>query len=235
MWFVKENLILLVIVGPFIWTDRVDASVRWPRVILMGDSLTQFSFRYSGQWGALVADRLTERPVHRKAGIADVINRGFGGFTSADYLNQWQEIMSQEKGSDVAALTLMLGTNDSPRGVSTLDYRSNMQNLLLKLMDGNKIPRDRLILLCPPPTDHSRKTYDTVAYREVILSLGHDLNITVVNLYDIFERDPRKSALYKDGVHFSPIGSQLVFDSVMPVIQQKVDEYLANNSSTPLE
>lgn len=221
----------MIVVTAWVCSEVTGSAVRWPRVILMGDSLTGLSFRVSGQWGALVADRLTERPKHRQGGIADVINRGYGGNTSADYLALLEDVMSGEKGENVAAVTLMLGTNDVGKAVPLEGYRPNMLNILMKLMNEWGIPHDRLILFCPPPTDHTKKKYDTLALKPIVLSLGNDLNVTVVNLYDIFENDPRKSALYKDGVHFSPLGSQLVFNSVMPVIQQKVDEY-RNQTST---
>lgn len=50
----------------------------WPRIILLGDSITQYSFGPCG-WGAHVADL-----VQRKC---DVLNRGFSGYTT-QYLIQ---------------------------------------------------------------------------------------------------------------------------------------------------
>jgi hypothetical protein len=45
----------------------------WPRLILFGDSLTQYSFSEGG-WGAMLAHKLQRR--------CDVINRGFSGYNS---------------------------------------------------------------------------------------------------------------------------------------------------------
>ena len=45
----------------------------WPRVVVIGDSITEQGSR-SGGWGALLAEALTRK--------CDVINRGFGGYNT---------------------------------------------------------------------------------------------------------------------------------------------------------
>ena len=48
--------------------------LHYPRVLLFGDSLTQYSFGYDGGWGAMLADRLQRR--------ADVVVRGYSGYNT---------------------------------------------------------------------------------------------------------------------------------------------------------
>jgi lysophospholipase L1-like esterase len=48
--------------------------VKWPKVLLLGDSLTQFGFGANGCWVALLADALQRK--------CDVINRGLSGYNS---------------------------------------------------------------------------------------------------------------------------------------------------------
>lgn len=47
---------------------------KWPKVLLIGDSLTQFGFSAEGGWAAMLANALQRR--------CDVVNRGFSGYTT---------------------------------------------------------------------------------------------------------------------------------------------------------
>ncbi len=77
----------------------------WPRVILFGDSLTEQAFSPHGTWGALLADALRRR--------ADVINRGFSGYTSRDFRELLPSIVTPDGMSGAVAATVFLGTNDA--------------------------------------------------------------------------------------------------------------------------
>ena len=46
----------------------------WPRVVLLGDSITQYSFDDGAGWGAYIAGLLQRK--------CDVLNRGFSGYTT---------------------------------------------------------------------------------------------------------------------------------------------------------
>ena len=48
--------------------------LRYPRVILFGDSLTQYSFSHEGGWGTMLADKLQRK--------ADVVVRGYSGYNT---------------------------------------------------------------------------------------------------------------------------------------------------------
>ena len=45
----------------------------WPKVVLLGDSITQYSFDESG-WGSYLSNLLQRK--------CDVLNRGFSGYTT---------------------------------------------------------------------------------------------------------------------------------------------------------
>ncbi|CAI9572942.1 unnamed protein product, partial [Staurois parvus] len=49
------------------------AMICWPRVVLFGDSITQFAFEANG-WGATLADKLVRK--------CDVLNRGLSGYNT---------------------------------------------------------------------------------------------------------------------------------------------------------
>ena len=50
------------------------SAASWPRVLLFGDSLTQYAFGTDGGWAAMLAEKLQRK--------ADVVNRGFSGYNS---------------------------------------------------------------------------------------------------------------------------------------------------------
>ena len=55
--------------------DRQDnTQINWPKILLIGDSLTQLGYSDSGKWVALLADLFQRK--------CDVINRGFSGYTT---------------------------------------------------------------------------------------------------------------------------------------------------------
>ncbi|VFV29820.1 isoamyl acetate-hydrolyzing [Lynx pardinus] len=81
------------------------SSLYWPRVLLFGDSITQFSFQQGG-WGASLADKLVRK--------CDVLNRGFSGYNT-----RWAKIILPrliKKGTGLdspVAVTIFFGANDS--------------------------------------------------------------------------------------------------------------------------
>ncbi|XP_058407811.1 isoamyl acetate-hydrolyzing esterase 1 homolog isoform X2 [Diceros bicornis minor] len=124
------------------------SSLLWPRVLLFGDSITQFSFQQGG-WGASLADKLVR---------CDVLNRGFSGYNT-----RWAKIILPRlirKGNSLdnpVAVTIFFGANDSalkdenPKQHIPLDeYVSNLKSMVqyLKSVD---VPENRVILITPPP------------------------------------------------------------------------------------
>ncbi|XP_033032489.1 isoamyl acetate-hydrolyzing esterase 1 homolog isoform X3 [Trachypithecus francoisi] len=81
------------------------SALPWPRLLLFGDSITQFSFQQGG-WGASLADKLVRK--------CDVLNRGFSGYNT-----RWAKIILPRlirKGNSLdipVAVTIFFGANDS--------------------------------------------------------------------------------------------------------------------------
>ena len=59
----------------------------WPRILLLGDSITQYSTQMNG-WGAAVASL-----VQRKC---DVMNRGFSGYNSDNIVQYFDQIIGKD-------------------------------------------------------------------------------------------------------------------------------------------
>ena len=58
---------------------------RWPRVILLGDSITQYAFDGLG-WGSHVAGLLQRK--------CDIFNRGFSGYTTQYIIKILDELIN---------------------------------------------------------------------------------------------------------------------------------------------
>lgn len=188
---------------------------RWPRVVLLGDSSTRLMRVRDGQWGT----RLTNELIL----LADVMNRGFDGFTSGLYDYFLNDTMMGQDAEQVAVVTLLLGFNDAKLQVPLREYQRNMERILGRLNSQFYIPFPRIILMCPPPAADT--VINVLPYNLVCMHVGKRSNITVLDLYPVFNDSPRsrKRPLYgSEGSHFSNSGSKLVFRSVWPLIKSKL-------------
>ena len=79
----------------------------WKKLILLGDSITQYGYSPEGKWVSMLSDRLQRK--------CDVINRGFAGYVSRDLLRLLPEIFEEFEVKDIAGVIIMLGSNDSAR------------------------------------------------------------------------------------------------------------------------
>ncbi|XP_059973092.1 isoamyl acetate-hydrolyzing esterase 1 homolog isoform X2 [Mesoplodon densirostris] len=125
------------------------SSLLWPRVLLFGDSITQFSFQQGG-WGASLADRLVRK--------CDVLNRGFSGYNT-----RWAKIILPRlirKGNSLdspVAVTIFFGANDSAlkgenpkQHVPLEEYAANL-TAMVRYLQSVDVPESRLIFITPPP------------------------------------------------------------------------------------
>eukprot|EP00877_Chromochloris_zofingiensis_P013127 jgi/Chrzof1/8068/UNPLg00113.t1 len=75
-----------------------------PMFVLLGDSITEFSFEEYG-WGSLLSTEYLRR--------ADVINRGFGGYNSQLGVYVMDEFLSSFKPHTIKLVTIGFGANDA--------------------------------------------------------------------------------------------------------------------------
>ncbi|KAM7334816.1 hypothetical protein ACRRTK_005293 [Alexandromys fortis] len=152
------------------------SSLLWPRVLLFGDSITQFSFQPGG-WGALLADRLVRK--------CDVLNRGFSGYNT-----RWAKIilprLIREENSveTPVAVTVFFGANDAslkgenPKQHVPLDeYRANLRDMVQYLASAG-IPQERVILITPPPLHEAAWEKECILKGLLILSIRWPAFIT---------------------------------------------------------
>ncbi|KAI1308687.1 Isoamyl acetate-hydrolyzing esterase 1 -like protein [Halotydeus destructor] len=201
-----------------------------------------------GQWGQSLRDRLQ--------GNVDVVNRGFGGYTSRLCLAMLPELFPETFNfDDVACLTILLGTNDCIKheahlSVTTAEYMTNMAAIIQFFVDRG-LTKDRIILITPPPFytdkfnrwlemtmpelfvggDTSHRTFNnrSIEYAEACLEVGSVTQVNTLNLNQIFTRDPRGDYLVTDGIHFSIEGSQLLFSNLWPMMKPKIVKHIGTD------
>ncbi|XP_037669402.1 isoamyl acetate-hydrolyzing esterase 1 homolog isoform X2 [Choloepus didactylus] len=211
------------------------SSLFWPRVLLFGDSITQFSFQQGG-WGASLADRLVRK--------CDVLNRGFSGYNT-----RWAKIILPRlirKGNSLdntVAVTIFFGANDSalkdenPKQHIPLDeYVANLKSMVqyLKSVD---IPEDRVILITPPPLCETAWERECIIqgcklnrlnlvvgeYASACLQVARDCGTEVLDLWTLMQKDSQDFSSYlSDGLHLSPKGNEFLFSYLWPLIEKKV-------------
>ncbi|KAK8861300.1 hypothetical protein IAR55_002119 [Kwoniella newhampshirensis] len=124
-------------------------------VMLFGDSLTQ-----AWSEGSL-AQRMAEYYNRR----IDVVNRGFGGYTSTWAIPVFEQVFAtkeaREKGlaQEVRLITIWLGANDAclpptAQHVPIETYRANLHHLIAQVQSPSSAyhsPNTKIVLVNPPP------------------------------------------------------------------------------------
>lgn len=91
-------------------SNAVSQTIFKPMFVLVGDSITEFGFD-DGGWGTMMADTYRRK--------ADVVNRGFGGYTSRMGVYVLDEFLNSFGAGRIKLVTLCFGANDAshPTGI----------------------------------------------------------------------------------------------------------------------
>ncbi|KAH8554454.1 SGNH hydrolase-type esterase domain-containing protein [Umbelopsis sp. PMI_123] len=172
-------------------------NILYDQIILFGDSITQFSYeiKHIG-WGSSLADAYQRR--------ADVLNRGFGGYTSkwaVPILNQMlPHTVDESQRARIRLITLFFGANDSAK-VGTFqhvpidEYANNLSKMIERI---NQYSTDtRVIVITTPPVnedqwheaseqggpDLRRSNKVAKAYAEAAKDVARKYNVPYVDLW----------------------------------------------------
>ncbi|KAI5764781.1 IAH1 [Gulo gulo luscus] len=211
------------------------ASLAWPRVLLFGDSITQFSFQQGG-WGASLADKLVRK--------CDVLNRGFSGYNT-----RWAKIILPRlitKGNSLdspAAVTIFFGANDSAlkdenpkQHVPLAEYAANLHTMVRHLSAAG-VPGSRVVLVTPPPLCEAAWEQECLLqgcklnrlnsvvgeYAGACVQVAQDCGVDVLDLWTLMQKDDQDFSSYlSDGLHLSPKGNEFLFSHLWPLIEHRV-------------
>ncbi|KAL8584901.1 hypothetical protein ACOMHN_043538 [Nucella lapillus] len=216
----------------------MSVSETWPKVILFGDSITQLSFSSDGCWGALVADNLQRK--------CDVVNRGFSGYNARWCRPLLPQIVKGDQAKNVAAVTIFLGANDSndfetnPRQHVPLEEYGQCLTAMVDHLTSVGVSRDKIILISPPAfcaeawrvecvkkgREVTKTNETTKKYAEACMAVAKECGTQKVDLYShmMKTQESEWKSMLNDGLHLSESGSRLLFDLLLPTLDQLMED-----------
>ncbi|KAF6721867.1 Isoamyl acetate-hydrolyzing esterase 1-like [Oryzias melastigma] len=210
--------------------------VIWPKVILFGDSITQFSFQANG-WGAEIANKLARK--------CDVVNRGLSGYNS-----RWARIVlprlisSQSSADDsTAAVTVFFGANDCAledknpqQHVPVSEYLENLK-AISRLLTSVGVSPDKVIFITPPPLHEAAWEKECILkgcplnrlnsaagqYAQACVHAAAQCGSDVLDLWTLMQKDGQDFSVYlSDGLHLSDEGNQFVAQHLWDLLESRV-------------
>jgi lysophospholipase L1-like esterase len=194
------------------------------RIVLVGDSLTQFSVRYPNGWALRLASRYERK--------ADIVVRGFSGYTSQlllKYLDSILASLSLPDSKEVDCVVLWIGANDAahPPCIQHVPVEHYVQNVqrIVDVLKGHstsrKYAKHVIVLGVPAVAPHAadRSLPQTRAYTEALLAqvqradLVVDIGAKMLSRADWMDMLP-------DGLHFNEKGEQFVSEVVADALEQ---------------
>ncbi|KAG5536914.1 hypothetical protein RHGRI_024373 [Rhododendron griersonianum] len=208
-----------------------------PQIVLFGDSITEQSFR-SGGWGASLADNYSRK--------ADIVLRGYGGYTSRWALFLLHHIFPLGSGMPPAAATIFFGANDAAllgrngekQHVPIGEYKDNLRRIVYHLKECS--PTMLVVIITPPPIDeegrmaYARSLYGekamklpertneaTGVYVKQCVELAKELGLPSINLWSkMQETEGWQKKFLSDGLHLTPEGNAVVHQEVVRIFNE---------------
>ncbi|XP_019464016.1 PREDICTED: GDSL esterase/lipase At5g62930 isoform X1 [Lupinus angustifolius] len=214
-----------------------------PEIVLLGDSITEQSFK-DGGWGASLANAYSRK--------ADVLVRGYGGYNTKWALFLLNHIFplvcyhSLGSPKPPIATTIFFGANDAAllgrtserQHVPIEDYKQNLRKIVLHLKEYS--PSMQIVLITPPPvSEEGRQRYAESLYGENAMKLpertnevagqyakacveiAKEMSVWYVNLWPkMQETDGWQDKLLSDGLHLTPEGNTVVYEEVIKVFNE---------------
>jgi lysophospholipase L1-like esterase len=232
----------MAIPDPLESSPLLKASLRqaYPQLILFGDSITQ-------QSDLSFAGPLQQRYARK----ADVINRGFNGYTSELALDILPKFYPSSQQADVRVMMVFFGANDaclpgSAQHVPIDEYAACIKRIVqhdLVRRQGTKV-----VLIIPAPVDEyqlsndQRTAANTKLYADVCRRIGQELRLPMVDLWSLFmkqagwdgrselagsrkcERSEVLGELLSDGLHFTAKAYSILLQGLTNVMYEELPE-----------
>ena len=215
-------------------------SLSWKKLILIGDSNTQFGFGngVDGNWVSSLASHLQRR--------CDVIDRGFAGYNTRYLKDLLPRVLSEYQVDSICGVIVLLGTNDSGNSESIhvpLDeYKTNLRKIIEIILNYG-VKKENIILITPPKIDHQKWSdflarmqpgqvaphHDNLVkdYANACLGLSKEMGLKCVDLNGAMSKSADYSKYLYDGLHLSPEGGKLFFENLKPIID---DMFIKNDN-----
>ena len=124
----------------------------------------------------------------------------------------------------------------SRQHVPVKQYKANLQEMIHTIVSFG-VPKERIIMIAPPPfclrmfkfhrkdskaAKIQRSSSASIAYCDACKKVAESNDITYLDTIKIFKDSERGERLLADGLHLSPAGSQILAQSLEPLVTEKV-------------
>jgi lysophospholipase L1-like esterase len=178
----------------------------------------------------------------------DIINRGFSGYTTRlAKLILPRVFLENDPLPKPLAVTIFLGANDAStklQHVPLNEYKQNLKEIVQYIehcynKDKESPISTVIFLIAPPPFDiiawnaYCKQTNNllgvdrghndiTKRYAAACVEVATTMNLDCIDLWTLMMKNPSWAADYfVDGLHFNAKGNQLLFESLMQLIERK--------------
>ncbi len=193
-----------------------------PRLLLIGDSITQYGEDAEGDdapgWVARLRGRVGVR-MH-------VLNYGRSGYNSE--LGKRLLLRALMVEPNPTAVVLFFGANDaavppSVQSVSLEQYKQNLRTMV-RLVQSHSDATP--ILVTPPPIDDNTRGPDrrysrTKSYAMACVEVGTAMGVVCVDLHSRMEEFGLEQCL-NDGLHLNSVGNRVCEETVVEVLEKQV-------------
>lgn len=180
------------------------------RVLVIGDSIALASNTPAAadRWHTRLDKKLEEA----YGGLLDVNNIAMAGGSA---FTGWARVLAGDGGDTCDAAVVMLGLSDSATDFS-LYYEALLRTLR------RTYPRTTVYAVIEPGINPYLSEEERMAQTVSIRSLSEYYQATLLDMADTFNAHPQTDTLYKDPVHLSPAGEEVVAAALSDVIAGQV-------------
>ncbi|XP_074656568.1 isoamyl acetate-hydrolyzing esterase 1 homolog [Tubulanus polymorphus] len=203
--------------------------VKYPKLILFGDSLTEYGFGEGGFFGSHIA--------HFLQGRCDVVCRGYSGYNTRWCKLVLPSIVNRPMmiDDDVVAVVIFLGANDSvdkllkpSQHVPVDEFGDNLREMVEYLLSIG-LRRNQIILASLPAFDEKKwkkhceekgKPFGKFesagrGYYESCKQVAESCGTEFVDLFQSMLKQPDWKSMLNDGLHFSESGGKFVAEQML--------------------
>lgn len=206
---------------------------RRPTILTIGDSITEGGLDPEGGWTVRLASAYARK--------ADVVNRGFGGYTTATMLLSLPEILQSTSSQQIALATVWLGANDASmpdraNAAAHVPLDVYARNLVAIVQQLQAAGVQNILLVTPPPVNEAapgailpgesspNRTFKfTARYAAAVRSIASQLSLPLLDVWKLFtQQQGWQQLLRTDGLHLNLDGQKAVFEELMKVVEHDV-------------
>ena len=201
---------------PVILEDHAVPNMK--KIICFGDTITEMGLVVESRgYVARLAERYTRR--------ADVLARGFSGYTTRDALAVLDRAVLAEHPQCVV---LFFGASDSVlpdqfQHVPLDEYRNNIQELATRIACSGAW----LIFVTPPPADEqktlSRRMTHTEQYALACYEVALEMNLPVIDLFHLIQQHSEwERKCLMDGIHLNAHGMDILYEALVVELNKQM-------------